>query len=43
MERAQTRPDAENDKRKRKEPGSNQEMERILSRTLEQKVKTASK
>lgn len=43
MERAQTRPTAEKDRRKRKEAGSNQEMERILSRTLEHKVKTASK
>jgi predicted RNA-binding protein with RPS1 domain len=43
MERAQTHPPTEKDKRKRKETGSNQEMERILSRTLEHKVKTASK
>jgi ribosomal protein S1 len=42
MEKSRSRQDETGGKGKRK-PGSNQEMEKILSRTLEHKVKTASK
>jgi hypothetical protein len=42
MEKSRSRQDETAGKGKRK-PGSNQEMEKILSRTLEHKVKTASK